>query len=467
MKGLHSIRVRLTAAAVLSVAAFALLLGVATRSWIERDLREGLRTFARHEAHEFASVVGDAKTRADLIAKRPRLDRLFPERGVVSLDLWAVNGELVLAYPPEGAAPRAWSAGLREALAGREPWEEHTIQGAPPALRTATVISVAGEPRWVAVTSVKTDPVARSLSRFTRFYLLGVIVLVALSAGGAYVLVSRALLPVRSLVQTAERLAAQPDLQGRLDSLREGSELAELVGLINRLLTKAEETVTRLRHFTAHAGHELRTPLSRMRGEVEQALRSGSEAEGISALHGVLEEIDAQRSVLDALLELAHSGEPLDLSLQTPLNLSELVEEVAEEAQHLPECRTREVTLEVQPELRVLAHKPLIARALWNLIHNAISYSCEGGRISVRVSRGSDRALVEVENAPAEGLPPLGEALFEPFARAEHAGEIRSEGHGLGLPLSRAIVRRHGGDLTGGSRLDGQVWVRLELPVVP
>lgn len=466
MKRVHSIRVRLTLATVLSVAVFGLLLGLAARGWIERDLQAGLRTFARHEAHELSSVVADATTPADVYAKRQTLDRLFPEEGVVSLDVWTPTGEMVVAYPPEGAARRAWPSGIEAARAGREALAELEPSGSGPgALRTAAPVHVNEELRWVVMASVRTDRAAKSLDQFTRFYLAGLVAFVFLTALGAYLLVSRALEPVRSLVQTAERLATQPDPIGRLEAPQEGSELAELVGLINRLLAKADLTVARLRRFTAHAGHELRTPLSRMRGEVEHALRSGSKAEGISALHGVLEEIDTQRNVLDALLELAHSGEPLDLSLQARLDVSELVREIGEEARHLPECETKTLELQVESGLEVLAHRPLIARALWNLIHNAISYSVLEGRIGVTLTATDGVARVEVENMPAEGLPPLGEDLFEPFARAEAASGIRSEGHGLGLPLTRAIALRHGGGLTGGNHAGGRAWVRLELPL--
>ncbi len=464
MRRLNSIRYRLTVATVASVWLFGLLLGLAARSWIERDLRASLRTFARHEAHEFTSALGDAKSPAEVLAKRDLLDRLFPEEGVVSLDVWSMDEEMVVAYPSSGAALRAWPSGLREALAGREPWEELTLPGHPSALRTAAPISIEGQARWVVVASVRTDRVAKSLRRFTRSYLIGLVVFVVLSAGGAYLLVGRALQPVRSLVTTAERLVTESDPHGRLDLPQEGSELAELVTLINGLLARAEETVARLRRFTAHAGHELRTPLSRMRGEVELALRSGSKAQGVAALHGVLEEIDAQRNVIDALLQLAHSGEPIDLSQQDPLDLSALAEEIGEEAQHLPESEGRTIVLDVQPGLSVLGLRPLIARALWNLLHNAMAYSVPEGRVNLSVSREGKLVVAQVQNTPAAGLPPLSEDLFEPFARAEAASGIRSEGHGLGLALTRAIALRHGGKLVGGNHPDGRVWVRLELP---
>jgi len=464
MNRLNSIRFRLTVATVASVWLFGLLLGLAARSWIERDLRAGLKTFARHEAHEFKGALGDAKTPAEVLAKRDVLDRLFPEEGVVSLDLWSTDEEMVIAYPPAGAALRAWPSGLREALAEREPWEELASPNQPSALRTASTVKIEGQVRWVVVASVRTDRVAKSLQRFTRSYLIGLLVCVVLSAGGAYLLLGRALEPVRSLVTTAERLVKEADPHGRLDLPQEGSELAELVTLINGLLARAEETVTRLRRFTAHAGHELRTPLSRMRGEVELALRSGSKAQGVAALHGVLEEIDAQRNVIDALLQLAHSGEPIDLSQQEPLDLSALAEEIGEEAQHLPESEGRTVALEVAPGLSVLGVRPLIARALWNLLHNALAYSVPEGRVDLSASREGENVVVRVENTPATGLPPLSEDLFEPFARAEAASGIRSEGHGLGLALTRAIALRHGGKLLGGTLSDGRVWVRLELP---
>ena len=467
LSALRSIRIRLTLASMGIVSVFGVLLGLVARGWIEADLREGLRSFAGHEMHELSSVVGAARTPADLAARREALDRLFPEDGVVSLAIWTWEGELALGYPDQAELHAPWPEGLAAARAGQVPWQEEQIGSSPPHLRTAAPITGPEGPAWIVVAAVRTDHVESSLQGFTRFYGLGLLVFVGLGALGAYVLVSQALTPVLSLVGRAKQIAAEGEPLGRLEALPAGSELAELVQLINQLLAKADETVDRLRRFTAHAGHELRTPLSRMRGEVEQALRVGTPEEAVSALHGVLEEVDVQRQVLDALLELAHSGERFDLSVEPPIDLSALAEEILEEGALLLEDE-RELVAEITPDVMIQGHRALIARALWNLFHNATAYSPAGSRITIRVGVSAEGlAQVEVGNSLLPGMAPLSEAHFEPFARGDLSGASREGHHGLGLALTRAIASRHGGTLGGASRPDGTVSVRLELPCAP
>lgn len=458
---LESIRTRLTLAAVSAVTLFGAIVGLVARDWISRDLHSGLKQFAQHELHELSTAVGDARRPGDLEARRTALERLFPEDDLLALEVWTANGELAFGFPA-GAAPLhgPWPEGLRSALAGGAPWVEHTPPDQAQYMRTATLYQGEGQD-WVLMASVRTGRVEDSVSQFTYYYSSGLLALALLSAGGAYFLVGRALEPVLSLVHHASNLAAEGERWGRLEVPGEGSELSELVGLINELLTRADETVERLRRFTAHAGHELRTPLSRMRGEVEQALRSGNPEERLSALHGVLEEIDVQRGVLDALLQLAHSGEVLDLAHEAQVELSALVEEIGEEARLLLD-EGRELRLDVQGEVVAPGQRPLLARVIWNLILNALSYSPPGSQLSVRLERVAGSVNLEVENALGPGLQPLEERLFEPFARGDRSGN--SEHHGLGLALARAIARRHGGELRGSTSESGRVRVWLELP---
>lgn len=463
----RSIRGRLTLATVCSVAGFGLFMGLVARGWLDSDIRRGLLSFARHELHELGSVIGEARTVEDLDRQREALDRLYPEEGVVSLGIWSREGDLVLGYPGVPALHTPWPEGARAARAGAIPWQEEApVLGFPARLRTATSLDVGGEPTWVLIVSVETETGEATVERFARSYAFGLALLVMLCALGAYLIVSQALKPVLSLVEAAQGITAGGEALGRLEPQAAGSELAELVLLINQLLADANATVTRLRRFTAHAGHELRTPLSRMRGEVEQALRLGSLDGAISALHGVLEEVDVQRQVLDALLELSHSGERFDLAEEPPLDLSQLAAEIAEEAEVLLEGGRR-LTSEVEPGVLIGGQRALIARALWNLLHNAASYSPAEGTISLRVTREGERGRVEVENALLEGMSPLEESHFEPFARGEAQGSRGGGHHGLGLALTRAIALRHGGQLCGGSRPDGTVWLALELPLAP
>lgn len=459
---IRQVRTRLTVAALSVVSVFAALTGVVSFFWIEHDLRQSLREFALHEAEELSHVVSSAPDAATLRALGQPLEGLFPEAGVSALEVWTPEGELVWARPLGGAPLLGpWPEGLAAARAGGRHWTTFSPPDCPESLRLARPVLVSGKPRWLVSVAVETRRVHESHTRFGLYYVGGLLVLLLVTASGTWVLVSRALSPVHDLVRDANALLAAGNFEGRLAPPQPGSELFELASLVNALLDRTEETIARLRRFTAHAGHELRTPLARMRGEVEQALRSESPGEAHSALQGVLEEIDVQRRVLDALLELAHDQELLALEDEPTLDISALSEEIALEAGELGSGRGLRVVRDLQAPLRVRGSRALLARVLWNLLGNAIKYAPPKGEIRVQAEATGGWAEVRVTNQRCEELPPMSDALFEPFARGGDAGES----HGLGLPLSRAIARRHGGSVQGRELAVREVELVLRLPL--
>ena len=459
---MRQVRTRLTVAALSIVSLFGVLTGLVSFLQIDHDLRQSLRDFATHEAEELSNVVASAPDAESLLAVGQPLEGLFPEGGVVSLEVWTPKGELVWARPHHDAPLLGlWPEGLTAAREGRHVWSTISLPDCPPSLRLARPVGSTPKPRWLVTVAVDTGRIGESHSRFSLYYVGGLLVLLLVTASGTWLLVTHALSPVHDMVRDANALVAAGHLEGRLAKPLPGSELFELATLVNTLLDRTEETIGRLRRFTAHAGHELRTPLARVRGEVEQALRSESPDEATSALQSVLEEVDVQRRVLDALLELAHDQELLTLDDEPILDLAALSAEIAFEAGELGATRGLRVTCQVPAPLLVRGSRALLARVLWNLLDNSLKYAGPEGAIQVEAEALAGWAEVRVMNQRSAELPPMSEVLFEPFAR----GGNGRESHGLGLPLSRAIARRHGGGLTGSEATEGQVQLVLRLPL--
>ncbi|HBP22339.1 MAG TPA: hypothetical protein DEA08_31725 [Planctomycetes bacterium] len=459
---MRQVRTRLTVAALSIVSLFAALTGLVSFFYIEHDLRQSLREFAIHEAEEVSNVVASAPDPATLLALGQPLEGLFPEDGVISLEIWTPEGELVWSRPRRDAPLLGnWPEGLAAAREGRRHWSTFSPPECPESLRLARPVSFSREPRWLVTVAVDVSRVHESHTRFALYYVGGLVVLLLVTASGTWLLVTRALSPVHDMVRDANALLAAGNFEGRLAPPLPGSELFELASLVNALLDRTEETIGRLRRFTAHAGHELRTPLARVRGEVEQALRSESPEEARTALQSVLEEVDVQRRVLDALLELAHDQELLALDQEPTLDLATLAEEIALEAGELGAARGLRVVRDLPAHLPVRGSRALLARVLWNLLDNALKYAPAEGEIRVEGEARAGWAEVRVTNQRSEELPPMSDALFEPFAR----GGGGSESHGLGLPLSRAIARRHGGGVTGSERPEREVQLVLRLPL--
>jgi signal transduction histidine kinase len=311
-------------------------------------------------------------------------------------------------------------------------------------LRATKRVDYGRAPRWLVTASVSRDGADEALARFARTSAAGVLAASLLIAAGSLVVLSRALKPVQDLVADAVILAREG--RGRLPEPPQGSELAELASLLNHMLAQTEASLARLRRFTADAGHELRTPLARIRGELDAALVATDRAETRQALGSVLEELDSLRQVIDGLLDLAHGDEPVP-GTESPVELSELVAEVVGEAAPIGAGRGVKVELERPPRAVAPGDRALLARVLWNLIDNAMRATAPGGHVRVRLAHvAGNRIAIDVEDdGPGIDSATDRESLFEPFVRARVGS--RAAGLGLGLALSRAIARRHAGDL--------------------
>ena len=456
----NSIRIRLTLSTAGYLLLGGLILGGATTYWLAQDLEDELATFAQHECQELALLASPAETREELALREPLLEGLFPEPGVIGLELWSLEGEFMTGVP-RGQPPRLgrWDAGLAAALEGERLLE--SLEGEGGGVVRASLLAVGeGGPRWVAVALVERGGPQRELRDFVLLYLGGLTLAVFVGGVMSWVLVGRALKPVQAMVMDADLIAREGPSR-RLVVPPGGSELRPLASLLNTMLARTESTLSQLRRFTAHAGHELRTPLTRIRGEAEMALAAGDPRQEREVLGSILEETDSLRTVLDALLELAQDQQ-LDLQGQEPLELRDLAEELVEQAGVIGERREVRVEAELASVAPLRASRPLLARALWNLLDNAVKFAPDGGSVRLELEDLGDRVEFRVlDDGPGlgDGDP---EALFEPFQRGPALGE--RGGYGLGLALARTIARRHWGDVTARPRASGGACFTLTLP---
>lgn len=469
MRAWHSVRFRLAGVSAGVVALAVLTIGAVAYVRLQHKLEDADKEFARHEALEVAQVVAPlsspAAVREGLIRAEPQI---FPEERVVQLQVFDLEGRPVASLPVDAPAV-PWPEGFVLARAGGAPTGALSTPGGDcGGVRAALLVTFTQEPRWFAVSHVDSRKSGRILAEMRRLLLLAPPFAAALVFLGAYVLLALALRPLRVLVSDA-RLIASEGLGRRLAQPPSGSELAELVRLLNVMLTKTEETVAGLRRFAADASHELRTPLARMRGDAEVALRSGNEVDAREALVSVLDELDSLRRLVDGLLDLAH-GDTERFRLVGSFDLGALVSELGEEARFMG--ATRELQVELEPAagpLVVKGSRDLCGRALWNLIDNAMKYVPAGGHLRIAVARAGDHVEVSVDD-DGPGLPaPLLGYLFEPFARgdpARSASRSGNDGHGLGLALARTIARRSGGDLVCARTSPGARFV-LRLALAP
>jgi heavy metal sensor kinase len=293
-------------------------------------------------------------------------------------------------------------------------------------------------------------------------YLLALVCVLALVAGGAWLVARRALRPVLTLTQTAERITAR-GLDQRLPAMAGEAEFNRLITVFNDMLARLEKSFQQATRFSADASHELKTPLARLQLELEQALDAapaGSPQQEVFS--SLLDEVCRLKAIVQKLLllALADAGQ-LQLKLVS-VPLSQLLENVVEDCRE--QAPDLSVTASLEPGVKVRADPDLLEQALQNLAGNAVKYNHAHGGIRFELARRADRILIRVANT-GPGIPAADRSrLFERFFRGDQSRSPRVEGVGLGLSLAREIIRAHGGELRLEEAHDGWTQFSVSLP---
>lgn len=265
-------------------------------------------------------------------------------------------------------------------------------------------------------------------------------------------LVGRTLRPVESIRAEVADISGS-DLDRRVPVSDRADEIARLATTMNAMLDRLDASSRRQRQFVADASHELRTPITRIRTEVEVDLQQPDRADPPATNATVLEETIALQRLLDDLLFLARSDEDRALRSLEPTDLDDIV---------LTEIRTAraEATIEIDgtgvSAAHLLADPDQLRRVVRNLLENAIRYATE--RVAVDVHEQDDTIHLSISDDGAGIEPDARAHIFERFGRADDARTRAAGGSGLGLAIVRDIIDRHGGSVrydsswTGGAR---------------
>jgi signal transduction histidine kinase len=279
-----------------------------------------------------------------------------------------------------------------------------------------------------------------------------------LSVIAAYAVLSSVFSPVEQLINEVEAITDGRSLHRRLPTdPMSNDELVRLSVTLNAMLTRLETSFAALRRFTADASHELKTPLTVLRADVERSMHPATRAaDRMVALEEALQETARMSDLVDGLLTLARADEGRFDIHRTPVELEPLIREVYETAVILGEDAGLTMTLSALEDGVVMGDRTRLRQLLLNLVTNAIKYSPRGGRVEMSVThRGSDEISISVRDTgigiAAGDLP----HVFDRFWRADRVRSRASErgGFGLGLSIAQWIVQAHGGTIAVQSRL--------------
>lgn len=274
--------------------------------------------------------------------------------------------------------------------------------------------------------------------------------IIAASAVVGYQLVNRTLKPVDMIVDEVEAITDGRSLHRRL-LVYEPDEVGRLATTLNQMLTRLERSFLSLRRFTADASHELKTPLTVLRGGIERAItHPAAPPEQMEILEELLIEVNRMAEMVDSLLTLARADEgraPLHLE---HVDLREVFLEIAETANIVGEQAEVDVVVRVPPEpVPLRADASRVRQLLMNLLTNAVKYTPPKGQVWVESAVSDDDVVVTVRDTGIGIAPGDLPYVFDRFWRAEQARSRTGDrpGAGLGLAISKWIAEAHGGGI--------------------
>ena len=261
-------------------------------------------------------------------------------------------------------------------------------------------------------------------------------------------------------VTAAARDISERDLGRRLDLPGPDDEIKELGDTIDGMLDRLQSAFTAQDRFVANASHELRTPLTTTRTALEIPLEQGAVPADLRAnMQRALRATEQSERLITALLSLARARTGLDEV--EPVELRTLIEDEVED------LVAGEIAVHANlRELTVDGDTVLLARAVRNLLENAIRHNVPDGELWVRCRRERGRAIIEVENTGAPITPATVELLTEPFYRGDASRTSTGpDGTGLGLAIVQSIAKTHGGEVRLRARKGGGLIAAIVLPL--
>ena len=309
------------------------------------------------------------------------------------------------------------------------------------------------------------DPVESMLDHLFLQLALGLPLAVSIITAGGYLLVCRALTPVEQITRAAERIT-QHNLSDRLPVSHTGDELERLSVSLNRMIARLDGAFQNSQRFVADASHDLRTPLTILRGELESFAEDARlDSELRDRAGSMLEEAAHLGKIVEQLFTLSRLDAGEAQTEWTRFDLSELARTTAEQMGLLAEDKGIAIACDAGRPVPVKGSQVRLKQVVVNLLGNAIKYTPENGAIQLRVLADNGHAVLEVEdNGP--GIPPAAlPHIFERFYRVDKARSADSESAGLGLAIVKAICTAHGAEVTVQSAAGSGCCFRVKLPL--
>ena len=274
----------------------------------------------------------------------------------------------------------------------------------------------------------------------------------------------KALRPVDQIRRAAVKISSS-NLDERIDVSGRRDELGRLAETFNAMIDRLKDTFQRINQFSIDVSHELKTPLTILKGETEVALRKEREKQDYQVLlKSNLEEIDRMSCIIDDLLLLSKADtRKIKLDVEE-VSLRDLILDVCMDMKVVADKKNVELEAKELEDIRLKGDELKLRRMLLNIVENAIKYSHAGGRVRVSSHANNGYAIIYVKDNGI-GISEMDiKYIFDRFYRADRSRK-RASGSGLGLSISRWIAEAHQGGIEVESQPAQGSMFTIKLPI--
>ncbi len=348
--------------------------------------------------------------------------------------------------PGLGAGLDAWTALTLRGTAASDPMEFELGTGPTSEMVRARIVTLPGGRRLLVGRNLAAREEFRGLVGRAFLAALGLTVLIGVAGG--YILSRRVATRLDQINRESEAIL-EGALDRRMPGADSGDEFGELSGNLNRMLDRISAVMDAMRAVSDEIAHDLRSPLTRLRGRLDLALLESTGGTSATvpreAVEGAVADVDRVLGLIDEILTIALAESGLPNEGFTEVDLVELARSSCELYEPLAEEAGLTLVPDVEPGAQLRGHRELLARALGNLLDNALKYVPRGGRIRVCGGARADRFELVVED-DGPGIPDAFRSrALERFSRLDPSRS--TVGSGLGLSLVRAVATLHAGEI--------------------
>lgn len=283
--------------------------------------------------------------------------------------------------------------------------------------------------------------------RTKRLFLFLAPLSILLSFFFGWLITRRSFKHLNSIIDTAGKIS-HTNLSRRIKVPRQKDEIQQLIITLNSMINRLEKSFNTARQFSQDAAHEIRTPLTIMRGQIEELITEDTPEEMSASLESILEEVTFLSSIVNKLL-LLHSldqgGEQYGF---TESDLVPVVERIREDIQILAEEKNIQINYQLPATAKLQGSEELLSMLVWNLLENSIKYSAPETKVELLMESFSSQILLTIADE-GMGIPKEEqEKIFNRFYRLDKSHSRSIEGSGLGLAIVKWIADLHQGQIS-------------------